>query len=180
MVLAVLNAVAAAPAAASTAVAPFGGTAPSVPATVSSVTCRTQCASFTTARPGSSVRVLGSSMSEVAQVVFLGGRGSADDVSAPASAVEEGRVDAVVPTGARSGRVQVLNADGAASRATRQALRISRSAADSGLAARVAQRRVLFDGTAPATLDLYGGRAADAGVSVDLLHQPDGAVVAHW
>jgi murein DD-endopeptidase MepM/ murein hydrolase activator NlpD len=44
----------------------------------------------------------------------------------------------------------------------------------------VAQRRVLFDGTAPATLDLYGGAAAGDGVSIDLLHQPDGAVVAHW
>src|SRR5438046_3946325 len=105
MVLAVLNAVAAAPAAASTAVAPFGGAAPSLPASVSSVTCRTQCASFTTARPGSSVRVLGSSMSEVAQVVFLGGRGSGDDVSAPATGVDAGHVDAIVPTGARTGRV---------------------------------------------------------------------------
>jgi murein DD-endopeptidase MepM/ murein hydrolase activator NlpD len=39
---------------------------------------------------------------------------------------------------------------------------------------------VLFDGTTPATLDLYGGTAADAGLSIDLLHQPDGALVAHW
>jgi murein DD-endopeptidase MepM/ murein hydrolase activator NlpD len=180
MVVAVLNAIAAAPAAASTGGTAFGGAAPSIPATASSVTCRTLCASFATARPGSSIRVLGSSMQEVAQVVFLGGKGSADDVSAAAIVVDSGHVDAVVPTGARSGRVQLLNADGAASRATRKPLRISSSAADGALAARVVQRRVLFDGTTPATLDLYGGRASDAGVSVDLLHQPDGAVVAHW
>jgi hypothetical protein len=180
MVVAVLSAVGAAPAGASNGGAAFGGAAPSVPATAASVTCRTHCASFTTARAGSSVRVLGSAMQEVTQVVFLGGKGSADDVSAAAVGVDSGHVDAIVPTGARSGRVQVLNGDGAASRATRKRLRISASAADGALAARVAARRVLFDGTTPATLDLYGGRAADAGVSVDLLHEPDGAVVAHW
>ena len=180
MVVAVLSAVGAAPAGASNGGAAFGGAAPSVPATAASVTCRTQCASFTTARAGSSIRVLGSAMQEVTQVVFLGGKGGADDVSAAAVVVDPGHVDAIVPTGARSGRVQVLNGDGAASRATRKRLRISASAADGALAARVAARRVLFDGTTPATLDLYGGRAADAGVAVDLLHEPDGAVVAHW
>jgi murein DD-endopeptidase MepM/ murein hydrolase activator NlpD len=180
MVVAVLSAICAVPAQASTGGTAFGGAAPSIPATASSVTCRTLCGSFTTARPGSSVRVLGSGMQEVTQVVFLGAKGSADDVSAPATVADGARVDAVVPAGARSGRVQVLNADGAASRATRKPLRISSAVAAGALAARVAQRRVLFDGTTKATLDLYGGTAADDGVSIDLLHQPDGAVVAHW
>src|SRR3954451_13176609 len=180
MVVAVLSAICAAPASASTGGTAFGGAAPSVPATASTVTCRTLCGSFTAARPGSSVRVLGSSLQDVTQVVFLGGKSGADDVSAPATVVDATHVDAVVPQGARSGRVELLNADGAASRATRKRLRITTAAATGGLAARVAQSRVLFDGTTPATLDLYGGPAAQGGVSIDLLHQPDGAVVAHW
>jgi murein DD-endopeptidase MepM/ murein hydrolase activator NlpD len=180
MVLAVLNAVAAMPAAASNGGTAFGGAAPSIPPTAASVTCRSLCAAFTTARPGSAVRVLGSSLDDVRQVVFLGGKGSADDVSAPATLVDAAHVDAVVPQGARTGRIQLLNADGAASKATRKALRVSSTAPADALAAKVSQRRVLFDGATPATLDLYGGTASDSGVAIDLLHQPDGAVVAHW
>jgi hypothetical protein len=180
MVMAALSAVGA-PASASTGGTAFGGgTAPSVPATASTVTCRTLCGSFTRARPGSSVRVLGAGMADVTQVVFLGGRSSTDDVSAPATVVDATHVDAVVPQGARSGRIQLVNADGAASRSTRKRLSITTATAAGSLAARVAQRRVLFDGTTPATLDLYGGTASNSGVSVDLLHEPDGAVVAHW
>jgi murein DD-endopeptidase MepM/ murein hydrolase activator NlpD len=181
MVVAVLSAICVAPASASTGGTAFGGgTAPSVPPTASTVMCRTSCGSLTTARPGSSIRVLGSQLAGVTQVVFTGGKGSADDVSAPATVADAVHVDAVVPQGARTGRVQLVNADGVASRATRKSLRVTSSAVTGALAARVAQRRVLFDGTTKATLDLYGGTAADSGVSIDLLHQPDGAVVAHW
>jgi hypothetical protein len=183
MVMAVLSAIGAAPAAASNGGTAFGGSgvaAPSVPPVASTVTCRTGCGSLTTARPGSSVRVLGAQLAGVTQVVFTGGRGHADDVSAPATVVDAVHVDAVVPDGARTGRVQLVDAGGVVSRATRRKLRVTRSATTGGLAARVAQRRVLFDGTTKATLDLYGGSASDSGVSIDLLHEPDGAVVAHW
>lgn len=182
MVMAVLCAVSAAPASASNGgtAASGGGTVASPPATASSITCRTACGSLTTARPGSTVRILGADMADVSQVVFLGGRGHADDVSAPATVVDATHVDATVPAGAHSGRVEVLNAGGAASRPTKKGLRVASSPTTGGLAARVAQRRVLFDGTTKATLDLYGGTASDSGVAVDLLHQPDGAVVAHW
>src|SRR4051812_9838087 len=183
MVMAVLSAVGAAPASASKGGTAFGGSdvaTPSLPPVASAVTCRTGCGSLTTARPGSSIRVLGSELANVTQVVFTGGKGSADDVSAPATVLDAVHVEAVVPQGARTGRVQLVNADGVGSRATRKRLRISAGAVSDGLGARVAQRRVLFDGTTPASLDLYGGRAADAGLSVDLLHEPDGAVVAHW
>jgi murein DD-endopeptidase MepM/ murein hydrolase activator NlpD len=183
MVVAVLSAVGTAPAAASNGGTAFGGSgvaAPSVPPVASTVTCRTGCGSLTTARPGSSVRVLGAQLAGVTQVVFTGGRGHADDVSAPATVVDAVHVDAVVPDGARTGRVQLVDTGGVVSRATRRKLRVTRSATAGGLAARVAQRRVLFDGTTKATLDLYGGSASDSGVSIDLLHEPDGAVVAHW
>lgn len=183
MVMAVLNAVAVAPAVASTGGTAFGGSdavAPTPPPVASTVTCRTGCASLATARPGSTIRVLGSQLANVTQVVFTGGRGRADDVSAPATVADATHVDAVVPQGARSGRVQLVNADGVASRATRKPLRVTSSTAAGAMAARVAQRRVLFDGTTKATLDLYGGTASDSGVTIDLLHEPDGAVVAHW
>jgi hypothetical protein len=126
------------------------------------------------------VRVLGAQLNGVTQVVFTGGKGSADDVSAPATVVDQAHVDAVVPQGARTGRVQLVNADGIPSKPTRRTLRVSSTTSAGALAARVSQRRVLFDGTTKATLDLYGGTASDNGVSIDLLHQPDGAVVAHW
>src|SRR3954452_5256918 len=183
MVMAVLSATTAAPASAFNGGTEFGGSdvaATSEPAVASSVTCRTGCGSLTTARPGSAIRVLGSKLASVTQVVFPGGKGRARDESAPATVVDAIHVDAVVPQGARSGRVQLVNADGVASLATRKPLRVSTAAGASALAARVAQRRVLFDGTTKATLDLYGGTASDSGVSIDLLHQPDGAVVAHW
>ena len=183
MVMAVLYAAAVAPASASNGGTAFGGApaaAPSAPPIASTVTCRTGCSSLTTARPGSSIRVLGSQLAAVTQVVFTGGRGSADDVSAPATVVDATHVDAVVPQGARSGPIQLVNGDGVSSHATRKPLRVSTAVSTGALDARVAQRRVLFDGTNRATLDLYGGSASDGGVSIDLLHEPDGAVVAHW
>jgi murein DD-endopeptidase MepM/ murein hydrolase activator NlpD len=183
MVMAVLYAAAAVPASASNGGTAFGGApaaAPSAPPIASTVTCRTGCSSLTTARPGSSVRVLGSQLGAVTQVVFAGGRGSADDVSAPATVVDATHVDAVVPQGARSGPIQLVNGDGVSSRATRRPLRVSAAVSTGALDARVAQRRVLFDGTNRATLDLYGGSASAGGVSVDLLQEPDGALVAHW
>jgi murein DD-endopeptidase MepM/ murein hydrolase activator NlpD len=185
MVMAFLGAVFAAPASASNGGTSADGTAlvpASAPATASSVTCRTTCGSLIAARPGSTVRVRGANMGTVAQVVFLGGRGRADDVSAPSTpaGTGAGAVDAVVPAGARSGAVEVVNSDGTASRPTKKKLQVGSAATTGGLAARVASSRVFFDGTQKATLDLYGGTAAGDGVSIDLLHQPDGAVVAHW
>jgi hypothetical protein len=181
--MAVLSAAAAAPASATNGGTAFGGApaaAPSAPPIASTVTCRTGCSSLTTARAGSSIRVLGSQLGAVTQVVFTGGRGKTDDVSAPATIVDATHVDAVVPQGARSGPIQLVNGDGVASKATRKPLRVSTAVSTGALDARVAQRRVMFDGTNRATLDLYGGSASDSGVSVDLLHEPDGAVVAHW
>src|SRR5215470_7928784 len=100
MVMAVLGATscAAASAAASTGATDFGGTSatpPSTPPIAASVTCRTGCGSLTTARPGSTVRVVGAQLADVTQVVFTGGKGRADDVSAPATAVDATHVDAV-------------------------------------------------------------------------------------
>ena len=182
--MAVLYAAAVAPALAQNGGTAFGGdaspTVPSDPPVASAVTCRTGCGSLTTARPGSTIRVLGSQLEAVTQVVFTGGKGSADDVSAPATVVDATHVQAVVPQGARTGRIQLANADGVSSRATRKSLRVRNAISTGALAARVAQRRILFDGTNRATLDLYGGTASDSGVSIDLLHEPDGVVVAHW
>jgi len=181
--MAVLYAAAVAPALAQNGGTAFGGashTVPSDPPVASAVTCRTGCGSLTTARPGSTIRVLGSQLQAVTQVVFTGAKGSADDVSAPATVVDATHVQAVVPQGARTGRIQLVNADGVSSRMTRKPLRVRNAISTGALAARVAQRRVLFDGTNRATLDLYGGTASDSGVSIDLLHEPDGVVVAHW
>lgn len=186
MVVAALSAWFAAPASAAapaTGGTPFGGASapvPSAPPPVArTVTCRTGCSALTTARPGGTVSVLGSRLGGVTQVVFTGGRGSADDVSAPAQVVDATHVVAVVPQGARTGPVALLDAGGTSSRPTKGRLAIGAGGGAGALAARVVQRRVLVDGT-PATLELYGGTASGTGLSIDLLHEPDGAVVAHW
>src|SRR4051812_44904979 len=88
-----------------------GGTFASVPGSISSVTCRSLCAGLQRAQPGSTVRVTGEGLADAGQIVFLGARGPADDVSAPATVIDETAVEAMVPSGARTGKVVVVNAD---------------------------------------------------------------------
>src|SRR5258705_11222580 len=109
MVMAVLSAFVAAPASASTGGTAFGGSdvaAPPAPPVASSVTCRTGCGSLTTARPGSAIRVLGSKLAGVTQVVFTGGKGPADDASAPAAVAQAPPVGPGGPQGPPPGPVR--------------------------------------------------------------------------
>jgi murein DD-endopeptidase MepM/ murein hydrolase activator NlpD len=84
----------------------------SAPAVVSDIACVRACAPDGAASAGSVVRVRGRTMARVRWVVFLAGRGPADDAVAPALRARRRSVDVRVPEGALSGRVRLRNDDG--------------------------------------------------------------------
>src|SRR5438270_414285 len=60
-------------------------------------------------RAGGTVRILGHDLEAASRVVFLGRSGSSDDRRARPSAITTSSVDVVVPLGARSGPVRVID-----------------------------------------------------------------------
>ena len=180
--LALAAAVAAVPAHA----ADTGGAPASQPAQPRAVSCAEGCADLAAARPGSTVRVYGDSMSSVAGVVFLGGAGSADDVSATPSKVRSHTVYVKVPARAVSGPLELVNADGTPSTPS-PALEIDHGATKTAakgsvppIDARVAGRKLFYDGPRPAGLDFLVRGDQPVNVSVALVRGTDQAVVAGW
>lgn len=167
-----------------------GGVTPASPARVGSVSCRTSCAAFDEARPGSVVRVRGRSLDQTARVVFLGRTGTGDDASAGVRRrdARPGYVDVKVPASARSGPVMLLDRDGSASRPSSAGIVIDRgvdprgpgSVSGRGVAARVESRVVYFAGKRGARLAYSLTGASPAPVRVDLVRVNDGAVSATW
>lgn len=125
-------------------------------------------------------------MTQVQQVVFLGGSGTTDDVSAPAVRPRSQRVDVRVPGGAKPGPLLVVNGDGAPSPASRDAIAFDTTATDLAtapggpVAARANAQKVFFDGTRTASLDLLVRGTAAVDVVVELARATDGAVIARW
>jgi murein DD-endopeptidase MepM/ murein hydrolase activator NlpD len=157
-----------------------GGAAGAEPVRVTGLRCERDCAGPRAARPGSTVRVMGRGLSGARTVIFLAGPGLADNAGArvvsggPRSAV------VVVPRCARSGRVRVIRADGAMSRAGRASIAIEHDEpADGPVAVRVSARKVFFDGERPATLEV-APQAAAIDVGVELVRTKDGASIARW
>ena len=162
-----------------TASAGSGGAFASAPATIKSVSCVAGCATADAAKPGSLLRVRGSSMREVAKVVFLGGGGHADNATVRVRKARRNSVDVTVPDKATSGRLRAVNDDGARSAASRAVVSIQRGAGSSAaLDVRVVGRRVYYDAARPARVDLLARRAMT--VTVALVRVIDGAVVATW
>ncbi|MGI8844915.1 MAG: hypothetical protein ACR2HC_01860, partial [Thermoleophilaceae bacterium] len=105
-----------APATAAVASPDTGGfAAPSAP-TVSAVKCVASsdvaCGPSRTLVRGGTVRISGNALANASKVVFRGGRGSRDDVSTRPTRRRAGRLDAVVPSRARTGRVVVVDSLG--------------------------------------------------------------------
>ena len=146
------------------------------------VTCRSACTGLDAAGEGSVVRVSGEAMAAVAQVIFLGGPGGADDVGAPAQNAVPGSVEAAVPAGAASGPVAVVNGDGNRSGRSRATLRIDvpeRTQAGP-LEARVDARRVFFDGRRQAALSYFVRGGEPVTLSIELVRAVDGTFIARW
>lgn len=70
---------------------------------ISSVSCLRSCASRRRARPGSTLRVVGTGLSGVRWVTFLGGRGKSDDARVKVRSGSDRRLNVKVPLGAVTG-----------------------------------------------------------------------------
>ncbi|MDQ3935762.1 MAG: M23 family metallopeptidase [Actinomycetota bacterium] len=117
---------------------PTGGArGPSAIPKLASVACRRECGSHTRSassggRPvvhaRSVLTIKGRDMQTVQKVVFLGGRGSRDDVLVSPGRVTSRLVTVTVPASASSGRVVALTSDGWSSKPTRTVLGVHRHA----------------------------------------------------
>jgi murein DD-endopeptidase MepM/ murein hydrolase activator NlpD len=85
---------------------------------VSKVACVRRCASKHRAKGGSTVKLTGSGLGSVSEVVFNGSYGRGDDVEVAVRPRSDTKVSVRVPVGAISGPVTVVTAQGAKSRPT--------------------------------------------------------------
>ena len=179
------------------AAAPAQEQALTPPAELRALDCVRDCGPGGAASQGSLVRLRGTSMTEVRWVVFLGGRGPADDAIAKVARARKRSVDVVVPADAMSGRVLLRNADGATARAGAATLTIVPAAAPApppavpegppvpdrdttdAIDAHVDRSTVFYAGTRDATLRYVVTASEPVDVAVELVRR-GGEAVARW
>jgi hypothetical protein len=148
------------------------------------ITCRMGCAGLDLVRAGGVARVSGDAMDGARTIIFKGGKGAGDDVSGPAIPATTDAVDVVVPAAAVSGPVQVLDADGAASRTTGKMITViganRASSASASPDARLDSTKVFFRGAHAATLSVFVPEGLPRHVVIDLLRTSDKVSVGHW
>jgi murein DD-endopeptidase MepM/ murein hydrolase activator NlpD len=98
----------------STGQAVGGGTYAAAPM-VAKVSCLRRCAPRKRAKAGSILKITGTGLQTVTQVLFQGSYGPADDVQVTARAVSDTRIRARVPARAVSGPLAVVTRDGVSS-----------------------------------------------------------------
>jgi murein DD-endopeptidase MepM/ murein hydrolase activator NlpD len=156
---------------------------------ISKVSCVRSCASRKRVRPGSTIAVTGSNLSGVTRLIFMGARGSADDVKVPVQPRSSYRLSAKVPMGAGSGPLTAYVSRAVRSRpsASVPILPPPPPAPNAELSP-VPGAPSLETGTSR-TKVFYGARNAvtfsyrvrdPAGVVVELVRASDGAVVKSW
>ena len=128
------------------------------------------CASRTKLVRGGTVRIGGSGLEQVTKVVFLGGRTRRDDTTVRVRGARTNRLDVVVPSKARSGRIMVADKLGRRV-TTRRSYRVGRAPAidvapGSGF---------YFGGRRKPSVD-FTARAAGP-VPIEVIRPADGAVV---
>jgi len=164
-----------------------GGAASSTAPEPESVSCWKSCAALDAAQPGSVVRVYGRELDQVAEVVFLGAAGTADDVSVSPQKARSHTVYVKVPAKAVGGPLRLVNGDGTASKPTAPIdvdhgpTRITASDTRSAtLQAKVESRKAFFDGRRPPALSYLVKGSAPMPVTVTLLRAGTDSVVAQW
>jgi murein DD-endopeptidase MepM/ murein hydrolase activator NlpD len=161
------------------ATASTGGAMASEPAVISEVACVARCSSLDAVAPGSLLRLRGRVMRGVRRIVFLGARGTTDDVTATALRARARSVDVLVPDTAQSGPLMAVNRDGGQSLASAMAVSVQRARASAGsLDVSVVGRRVFLGAARQARVDLLAHEAM--AVAVALVRLSDGAVVQGW
>ena len=86
---------------------------------VSKVKCVRRCASRSRAQGGSTIKIAGSGLSSVKEVVFNGSYGHRDDLSVRARSRSDSAFTARVPVGAVSGPITVVTSEDASSKPTK-------------------------------------------------------------
>jgi murein DD-endopeptidase MepM/ murein hydrolase activator NlpD len=153
-----------------------GGAFASAPAAVKGSSCLTACASVDAAQPGSVLRIVGTNMSDVSEVVFIGSAGNSDNAIARVLRARTGSVDVVVPAYASSGRLRAVNADGSRSVPSRTVVSITRKAVgNEALQLRVVGPRVFVGAFRRARVDLLARQPMS--VFVGLVRSSDGELV---
>jgi murein DD-endopeptidase MepM/ murein hydrolase activator NlpD len=99
-----------------------GGTLYVATPKVSKVTCLRKCASKRRARGGSVLKIVGSSLSSVTEVTYLGSYGSGDDATVKVRPGSDHRINARVPIGAVTGPIWLSTAAGGRSAASKAVL----------------------------------------------------------
>jgi murein DD-endopeptidase MepM/ murein hydrolase activator NlpD len=162
----------------SAAAATSGGAVPFGAPTVTAVSCARACPAVTRVTPGRSVvAITGTGLDRGGSVVFLGGKGAADDRRAPITASSPTSAEAVVPAGTHSGAVQVVAGDAIASTASKAKVTVG-TGGDGTIDAVVTSKRVTAGGAQKAGVR-WLTRDGSA-VRVDLVKVPAGTVVRSW
>lgn len=162
---------------------------------IATITCMRSCLRWRRARTGSTLRLRGYGFAPVSKVVFHGGSGRTDDVSARVRAASSRRLNVRVPVGARSGRLSAYVSRRLSSRRSRWIRIVARKSPGSGSALTPApisiagaslvetatSRKSVFLGEAGSVVFSYRiTAAAPVPVQVKLLRAVDGAVAASW
>jgi murein DD-endopeptidase MepM/ murein hydrolase activator NlpD len=146
--------------------------------------CRTSCASATSVRPGSLVRLAGRNLKNVEEVIFLGADDDgADDASVGPRSARNRALAARVPRTAVTGRIAVALRDGTRSPATALPLTVESAppVLPAGAVDAEAQgHKVFFGAERPAELSYVVGGSQPANVLVELIRGTDGAPIAQW
>jgi murein DD-endopeptidase MepM/ murein hydrolase activator NlpD len=145
--------------------------------------CRSDCGPVGAARPGSLLRVRGRNLAPLAEVVFLGAEGDADDASVAPRRVRRRSVVARVPRTAASGPIALVRADGTRSPASAQPVTVDPRPAEvpaGVIDAEVQGSKVFFGAQRPAELSYVVGGSQPESVEVELVRAADGEVVERW
>jgi hypothetical protein len=153
-----------------------GGAFASAPAAIKATSCLARCASVDAAAPGTVLRIGGTNMGDVSEVVFIGAAGNNDNTIARVLRAGVNSVDVIVPPRASSGRLRAVKGDGSRSAPSRVVVSIMRKAVSTdALQLRVVGARVFAAAFRRARIDLLARQPMS--VVVSLVRVSDGASV---
>jgi Peptidase family M23 len=162
------------------------------------VACVKQCASHGRPRQGGVIRLIGSSLSGVTKLTFLGGPGRSDDLSEAVKAASDHTLTVKVPLDAASGRLALAPGGAAMSSAKTQPLSIlpapppppstgtltpvpgPRDPGAPQLETATSTNVAFAGSTSGVTFSYKVDAPAPVSVEIDLLRESDGGIVQSW
>jgi hypothetical protein len=165
---------------------------------VTRIVCVKSCASRGRARQGGIVRLVGSGLSGVAKVTFLGARGKADDATVSVRSSVDSRITVRVPMSAMSGRLALIAPGTVSTSATTKQLTILPAPppppttgkltpvpgpSDPGapqLETATSTNKAFAGSSRGVTFSYRITASSPVSVEIDLLSETDGSVVQSW